>query len=112
MTKQQQQQCKLPKSVKIGSIVFTVTNDPFKVDERGTKDWGCILYRESLIYVDTSLTLDVIKETLLHEVMHGVFCVFNIDSEQGEEKVIGPLSSGLMAVFVDNPVLTAFLTSS
>lgn len=51
------------------------------------------------------------KETLLHEVMHAVWHMWNMRDEAGEEETVSAMARGLTTVFKDNPELAKYLIS-
>lgn len=62
-----------------------------------------------IIRVDTSHTLVQSGETLLHEIIHAVYAVWNIEDDDKEERTVGGLSLGLATVWRDNPDVFAWI---
>jgi len=51
-------------------------------------------------------------ETLLHEIMHGVYWAYGIDDKDDEERVVSTMAAGLQQVWRDNPELMAWITEA
>jgi len=97
---------KLPKSVKIGAIRYKIKLVPrseFDHDDA----WGVFRFRARCIDLARDLDRRSLASTLLHEILHGVCQVFNIDKLEDEEKLVESLENGLTAVMADNPGLFA-----
>ena len=100
---------KLPNKVKVGGIYYTITDKPFEIDPKGTGAWGLTDHRSCIIYIDTGVSLNQVKDTLLHEILHAIFFIYNVDTGDGEERVVTPTASGLVQVFEDNKPIRDFL---
>ena len=96
-----------PKKIKILSHQYDVEI----VDKvyLGPTYYGNILYKQALIEIRDDLSYQQTKETLLHEVLHGIDDCMSIDLTEDQ---ISGISQGLMSVFVDNPKFTNYLTSN
>lgn len=51
-------------------------------------------------------------DTLLHEILHAVYFVWNLEDKDDEERTVTGLSTGLSTVLHDNPELVELLSSS
>ncbi|QDB71009.1 hypothetical protein bb8_p34 [Bordetella phage vB_BbrP_BB8] len=52
-------------------------------------------------------------DTVLHEVMHGLCALMNLNlSDEVEEHVVRKLATGLTQVFMDNPHLVTYLANA
>ena len=95
---------KTPTVVKVGGHVYKIR----KWDRRGARErarWGETSHRDLTIDIDEDCPEQRSKEVILHEVLHCVFCEWEIDHSGGEEKIVAPMSKGLIAVMRDNPKL-------
>lgn len=52
------------------------------------------------------------RDTVLHEIMHGVWDKMDIGNHRVEEHVIRKMATGLIQVLQDNPGLAAYLAQS
>lgn len=93
----------LPESVKI------FWND-YKVETWTPKQafaanrWGEISYNESVIRIDGGASDPQQAETLIHELLHGIFHTMlpDLDGDQSENMVL-KMSAGLATLIRDNP---------
>lgn len=116
----------IPSTIRIGSVAYRVTVDPdewmryeHKVQSKG--DYGHTQNLEATIYVNPAATPDVQRQTLWHEIMHGL-CETTMGSPNwrglGEEKsdreeaVVRAFESPTLLVLRDNPDLVAYLTAA
>lgn len=51
------------------------------------------------------------RDTVLHEILHGVWALMGIDYPKIEETIVNRLATGLTQVFQDNPELMKYLSS-
>ena len=116
---------KMPKTVLIGSVVYTVTTDPivwlqYENASRTRGFYGHTDNTAATFYISPDATPDVQRMTLWHEIMHGL-CEVTMGSpnwlDLGEEKsdreerVIRMFESPTLLVLRDNPQLVAYLTA-
>ena len=101
----------IPKKVQIGPFVFTVRLDQFSktvlTDSHGELDVDLLEIR---LHPDRAEL--IIKETLLHEIIHGVCAVGGLDHELGadqEEKIVRRLAPILLDVLRRNPGMVEYL---
>ena len=113
----------MPASIRVGSVVYTVTIDPddwmryeHKVQIKG--DYGHTQNLEATIYVNPEATPDVQRVTLWHEVMHALcYTVMGApdwhhlgkEKSDREEAVVAAFESPIVCVLRDNPDLIAYL---
>ena len=71
-----------------------------EAEERGI--WGTFVPAESTIYVADCGTAADLLDTILHEVLHALYYVWNLNDEDDEERTVHTLASALQAIFVDN----------
>lgn len=91
---------KVDTTVKIGWKQYTVSSKSSVIRD-GVECYGCIDYANpSIIELSSKNTSEQNKVTLLHEIIHGVDNMFNINLKESE---VLALANGLYGVFVDNP---------
>lgn len=100
------------KSIKIGSFNYEI----YETTHVSNNDHGETDNDEKRILINTNYSLQVIRDTLLHEIQHAIYhdtFAFDqggkIDPETHEERAIRLLTPGLMQVMQDNPELVEFL---
>jgi hypothetical protein len=97
----------LPKKLKIGTQVWQVTIIEFPPDVR---KWGEIDADKQIITVHKFMPVrERLVETVLHEIIHGIWNARNLPEEICEEQAIEHLAPGLLGVFQDNPRFVSWL---
>jgi len=101
---------KLPKSILIG---------PYPIAVRGvvdmSEDMECIGDYNShyqRIRLDTGLKGIRMAETLLHEILHGIYYAYGLVDSDEEEKIVSLMSTGLFKVLMDNPELLQLINET
>lgn len=96
-----------PKVIKIGAMDYKVVPLEKIEDEDGTQSWGEIEYNTYTIRVQkVQPSIAGAVDTLLHELLHGIWHETDLRGDIGvklEERIVRNLSSGLIALFRDNP---------
>lgn len=87
--------------VKIGYKEFEVIKTDAKqvLYENGSECIGQIYYDENKLYINGKFPQDTLKEAFIHEVVHGISYMFNVNLT--EEQVMA-LGQGLYTVMRDN----------
>jgi Zn-dependent peptidase ImmA (M78 family) len=67
--------------------------------------YGLCVKDKQIIYIDTSATPAVQKDTLLHEILHAIWWTGYLEDDDKEERVVSVTATGLMQVLRDNPWL-------
>lgn len=98
----------LPSSIKIGWITYKIEKW-HSAEAKGADRYGESNPISRVIRIDTSYSPQQTAETLLHEILHCVFCVWNIEDEDKEERTVSAVSSGLATVWRDNPAVFSFI---
>jgi hypothetical protein len=63
--------------------------------------------------LDEDITSDIVRaETLLHEISHVVWWVYNLKDEDDEERTVHTMATGLTQVFRDNPKVLEYIKES
>lgn len=99
----------IPKKIRINYFDYIIKTDAALVEMLGVTKFD-----DLVIALDISKPKQIIKETLLHEVLHAVLkdtFLFEDEAkaEEQEEKMIRILSPALMNLFRSNPKLLTFL---
>ncbi len=97
---------KLPKKGRISHVMCRI--NPMTELEAERRD-GTFDYPNSEIKIDCLMDIQVVKESLLHEAMHGIWFHYGIKDTDDEEDTIKKMSAGLTQVFLDNPKIGKFL---
>lgn len=96
-----------PKVFKVSAFDYKVTLVDKIVDDDGSESWGQIVYEDYEISLQREQpSPSTAADTLLHELMHAVWHNTDLQGEVGpglEERIVRNLSSGLIALFRDNP---------
>lgn len=94
---------KIPDKVRIGGINYAVEYENRLMNDDGQGLSGQISYRHATIKLDTNVQDEQgKKQTLLHEIMHGIAEHFDLPVRTDED-TIDKLAKGLYMVIVDNP---------
>lgn len=91
---------KLPQQVKVGPMVYTVTEDTSRATD-GV--YGAILYADSCISLQPGLTQAFQEVILWHEMIHAILSQSGLRDQ--EEQVIHAIAYGVVEVLKDNPEL-------
>jgi hypothetical protein len=111
---------KIPSAVLIGTQLFEVSlRDPKQDGMLSDSSLGYTLGTENLIVIDETLKGSKQRTTLLHEIFHAIYSVFDNtskpnkkdDFEVWEHYFIGLYEEPLLLVFRDNPDLVEYLRS-
>jgi hypothetical protein len=91
-----------PTTVKVGYRDYTII-DWSPNHARANGDYGRTSHMTREIQVDRSHGDRESAETLLHEIAHAVFSVYQIHDDDKEERTVAVISMGLAGVWRDNP---------
>ena len=92
---------KLPKSVYVLGHEYTIK----EMDERLFKDreaYGDCCNEKRIIRIYCGVAPSLVRDTLLHEVLHAFWFLLNISTDEGEEKLVSKISTFLIG-FLDDP---------
>lgn len=98
---------KKPDKIKIGDLRYKIQfcNDIYSANDH-RKLYGEIDYKTQVIKIDKTSTQERIKNTLLHEVIHGLNDGYVLDIE---EKTIDLLATSLINLIIDNKKFFEYL---
>ena len=104
-------QKELPKSIRIGPFDYAVVAAKELLD--GLDSFGKVQDTQQRILLDDSCTLQRQQETLLHEVIHAIFCTFQppegAQRREDQERDTKLLAAGLLQAIQDSPDFWTFL---
>ena len=83
--------------VKIGGLTYDVELSNDLQGRQG--NWGEIEYKSTTIRLDDRLNKQVMNQTLIHEIMHGMFSEAGIEQDEHKVDVLGKV---LYQVLLDN----------
>lgn len=88
---------KLPKTINFGFRIFRVI---LQEDYSGDDTYGHSDYQKGIICIDASMSEEMIKDTLLHEIIHIILTLICNDpkKELDNENLVVGLTSGLLLV--------------
>jgi hypothetical protein len=90
----------IPKKIKVIGKTYTVSENT-EMDH-----WGRCTYGKILISYDPNQHATQLKDTILHEVIHAVEYSMQLDMD---EKQVHAMSTGILAVLLDNPKFAEWL---
>lgn len=106
-----------PKSVRVGPYRYTVKVDADRIKELEKESnvdlYGITTHGILEIVLQPDVADTVLRETLLHEVLHAVLFNTGISdrmTDKAEEHLVRALSPALFSLLRDNPDLVQYLT--
>lgn len=93
-------------AVKIGRAVYRVCYRRLL-----PTNWARLTYKPARIYLDESASEFETADSLIHEVLHGIWRAQNLPARASEEPAVTKLAAGLAQVCRDNPGLLLHLES-
>lgn len=108
---------RMPKSVKIGSQVWEITEQKRK--HSMDNHYGVTMGKDNSIVIDAELAPSMARVTLFHELLHAIRITFGgsltpnkwTDFYEAEHFWIGTYEEPVVAMLRDNPELVKYLTS-
>ena len=98
---------KLPKQVKIGPYWFKIKSDETDPDEM--EDFGECNTTTQTITVETNQQPMIVLDSLIHEINHAIWWVFQLEDTDVEEKIVSVMATGWTMVHGDNPELLQWI---
>ncbi|MFA5252670.1 MAG: hypothetical protein WC454_08825 [Phycisphaerae bacterium] len=96
----------VPEKVKIGWRTYEINQNEHKTSDNGKNDlWGEIDYDRNKIYIYEKQPEEVKPVTLLHEIVHGIFCLSGHSDWRDNEDLVNCIAENLYQVILDNPGL-------
>lgn len=108
---------KLPKTLKIGPYVYTVSvQEDMKSPNGDYPVWGWHSLGRLSICLEKNIPTSIQKMALLHEILHACFSLAEIGGDPSkdpidltEEDIICRLTPCLLQTFIDNPKLMEYI---
>lgn len=97
----------IPGYVKVGPYRIIIEQHEGYWNKDDIRVYGEFDERTSTINLDVDASADVMRETILHEILHVILGMYNKD----DEDLVRILSPILLQVIRDNPKLTLALTT-
>jgi len=97
----------IPTDVKIGPYRIVIEQHEGYWNKDDIRVYGEFDERTSTINLDVDVSADVMRETLLHEILHVILGMY----ERDDETLVRVLSPMLLQVLRDNPKITLALTT-
>ena len=98
-----------PSEVRVGPYLFTIEYRD-EVSDSEPDLYGLTIPRDQRIIISSRQTDQCERDTLLHEVLHAVFYASGLFKEvDNEERVVTGVSTWLLMILRENPVLARFL---
>jgi len=90
-------------TIKVGGNTYTlIQHDTNYLNEEGVHGL-CDCTKLEIHIVSGDLPRDVIRNTLIHEILHAIYREYDISDEDDEETTVTRLANGLCQVSLDNP---------
>lgn len=100
---------KLPDKIKIGHLNYSLTIEKDLVGSKGESLMGLHSYSTQIISLSDALaSKEMVMDVLLHEILHGLWTLFNLPTKN-EEQVITCLAPAIVMVLKDNPELRKYM---
>jgi hypothetical protein len=97
----------IPQYVKVGPYIIRIEQHDGYWNKDDIRVYGEFDERTSTISLDTDASSDVMRETMLHEVLHVILGMYDKDDE-GLVRLLSPM---LLQVLRDNPKFVLALTT-
>ena len=101
----------LPKKIKIGHLSYQVKYVKDLRNDEGSRLYGQHRPSDQIICLDADLSLEREKEVVLHELLHAIWCHYQLPKDN-EERYVECIGNGLATIFADNPKLRRFFDAS
>lgn len=100
----------LPPSIRVGPFDYRIEVWT-AMQAAGERKFGACSTCEQKISIQRDMPTAVkAADTLLHEALHAIFWVYNIQDEDKEERSVGILAVALVALHRDNPWLAGWIS--
>jgi hypothetical protein len=96
-----------PDTVDIMGLTFTVEDRPR--DEIEQQAMGAALLRRQVIALSTEQHPQQVRDTLLHETVHMLLRLLDLEGRKADERFVNTFTTGLLDTLRRNPALTEYL---
>ncbi len=97
----------IPGRIKIGPFIYTVEFHDGYFNKDDERVYGEVDERTSTINIDSDASPDMIKDAVLHEIIHAILMMY----EKDDEALVRCLTPMLLGVIKDNPKLMLALST-
>ncbi|MDH3883535.1 MAG: hypothetical protein OET63_04915 [Desulfobacterales bacterium] len=94
----------IPEAIKVGHYTYDIKESDELIDASGRH--GTVSHPNRLIRIDTTRGDVETADTLIHEMLHCIFYLHEIEGgdREAEEKLAARLTNGLCLLIADNPM--------
>ncbi len=101
----------LPASVKVGWKTFAIESWP-PHEAHENRRYGETRHQTRKIMVITDYGALQAAETLIHEILHTIYDIWDIKDEDDEERTVHSIAAGLASVGHNNPEVFAWIAKN
>ncbi len=95
---------KLPNKIKVACFDIEIREWDTKTANM-RRCYGEYSADELIIRIDVTQKEQRVVETLIHEIIHAIYNLYNINDDDKEERIVSAMSRGWLQVYRDNPDL-------
>tara|TARA_R100001086_G_scaffold144971_1_gene76525 strand:- start:296 stop:604 length:309 start_codon:yes stop_codon:yes gene_type:complete len=90
-------------NIKIGGTVYTLIQHDKEWAEELEIFGKCDSNMLEIHLATVVIPRDVVRNTLIHEILHALYREYDIHEDDGEERTVTKLANGICQVALDNP---------
>lgn len=94
----------MPKEVNILGVIYKV--EEVECVDKYVLCFGNIDYMNSVIRIDKTLSQDKKNQTLMHEILHGIFEGLGYQDLSNDEEKVQSIATALHSVFKENTIFS------
>ena len=98
----------LPNNVKVSGMVVDIVEWNPDVANAKNRYGECDL-RNNQIRVDVTQHRQHLLDSLIHEINHAIYYIYNIHDEDNEERTVSTISTAWNQIYRDNPLLCKYI---
>ncbi len=102
----------LPATIRIGDIRYNVLEADRPADDPNDMVLGEIVFSSVRIYINPEQDAQIQRQTLWHEIVHGILHHAGQDHTENHEALVIALGYGLCSLVRNNPDLISFTVSN
>lgn len=99
----------LPACVRVGAHLFSIQGVTGLKCSEGADAYGLCDHDSLRILIDLDQHASLMRDTLLHEIVHAIAFQCGLDDDSTEEQWATVMGSQLLSVLTQNPTVLAFL---
>jgi hypothetical protein len=101
---------KLPfDTVRVGPYIYSIAHMDRHDEAVNSDNVGFTMKDDLFIKIHSGLEKTIEADTVLHEILHCIYHVYNIKDEDIEEDTVRMVSTGLCILMRDNPKLMSWI---